>query len=109
MDDLRIQSGPERSVSTVRVAADGRGGGGRQQEQPRQERRPGAPELAVALAEDGRAAMEARYEEDADGHPLIRVLDAERGETVAVLTPDELRTLAEQTGLPPGLLVRASS
>ena len=69
--------------------------------------RPGAEELAVAL--DGRSQLAARFEQGADGQPLVRVFDRERGETVALLTPEELRTLAEQTGLPPGMLVRVSS
>lgn len=53
--------------------------------------------------------MQARYEQDADGNPLIRIVDAERGETIAVLTPEELQELAAQTGLPPGLLIRTTS
>ena len=36
-------------------------------------------------------------------------VDRDRGETVALLTPEELRDLAEQTGLPAGLLVHISS
>ena len=110
MGDLRIHSDPARPATTAPVGADGgRGGPAHEREQPQHERRPAAPELAIALAGDARAAMEARYEEGIDGQPRIRILDRERGETVAVLTPDELRALTEQTGLPPGLLLRASS
>jgi hypothetical protein len=65
-----------------------------------------AEELALALTEDWRPAMEARYEEDDSGAPRIRVVDTQSGETVAVVTPEELRALAVGTGLPPGLLMR---
>jgi hypothetical protein len=70
---------------------------------------PGAEELAVALAGDGRAELAAQLDQDENGVPVIRIVDRERGETVAVLTPEELRDLAEQTGLPPGMLLRARS
>ena len=109
MADITIHQ--HSMVQPAAIASDGRSGNQRRDgQEPRQRReRPGAEELAVALAEDGRAAMEARYEQDADGNALIRIVDTARGETVAVVTPDELRRLAEQTGLPAGLLVRTSS
>lgn len=69
----------------------------------------GAEELAVALDEGRRAHLAARLEQDADGMPLVRIIDRDRGETVAVLTPEELRALAEQTGLPSGLLFQGRS
>lgn len=75
----------------------------------RQEReRGGREELAVALGEPGRALV-AHLETDADGEAVVRIVDRVGGETIAVLTPDELRVLAEQTGLPPGLLFQARS
>lgn len=108
MADLRIQQ--TTSVQAVRVSADGRGGTPHREQAPRREyqERHGADELAVALAGDGHAAMEAHFEQDADGNPLIRIVDTVRGETVAVVTPEELRALTEQTGLPAGLLLRTS-
>lgn len=108
MADLRIQQ--TTPVQAARVSADGRGGTPQREHAPPRERqdRHGADELAVALAGDGRMAMEAHFEQDADGNPLIRIVDAARGETVAVVTPEELRALTEQTGLPPGLLLRTS-
>lgn len=107
MADLRVQQ-PATAQATP-VSADGKGGNPHRDQPPPRRRpdHPGAAELAVALAEDGRTAMEAHYEQDADGNPLIRIVDAARGETVAVVTPEELRALTEQTGLPAGLLVRA--
>lgn len=92
------------------VSADGRSGSGHREQSPPHERdsREGAAELAIALAGDGHASMEARYEQDAEGNPLIRIVDMARGETVGLLTPEELRVLTEQTGLPPGLLLRTS-
>lgn len=108
MADLRIQQ--SQPVQAVRVTSDGRGGTPQREQSPPRERqeRHGADELAVALAGDGRAAMEAYFEQDAEGNPLIRIVDTARGETVAVVTPEELRALTEQTGLPPGLLMRRS-
>lgn len=112
MADLRVHAVPDRSRQIAQVTPDA-SRDDRQQREPQGERRrrpaPGAEELALALTDGGGAAMEAHYEEDADGNPLIRIIDGERGETVAVLTPEELRTLTEQTGLPPGLLIRAVS
>jgi hypothetical protein len=46
---------------------------------------------------------------DADGQAIVRVVDRADGQTVAILTPEELRSLAEQTGLPSGLLFQARS
>ena len=112
MVDLKVSGTPENSRQVTQVSAEGSREKPRQQERrepPPHRSRTGAEELSVALAGDGRAAMEARYEEDADGSPLIRIIDVERGETVAVLTPEELRELTEQTGLPPGLLIRTST
>lgn len=62
----------------------------------------------MALDEPGRA-LAALLEEGPEGEPLVRVIDRIGGETVAVLTPDELRAIAEQTGLPSGLLFQARS
>lgn len=111
MADLRI-SKPGDGSRVSNVGAEG----GREQprhEQPseheRPQHRPGAEELAVALTGGDGLAMEAQYEQDADGNPMIRIIDRERGETVALLTPEELRALTEQTGLPPGLLVHRST
>ncbi len=78
----------------------------RQPEQQRKRRpRPRSPEVAIALG----AAVSLSYEIGADGQPLVRVVDHERGETVALLSPEELRSLTADTGLPPGSLVRLSS
>ena len=112
MADVRVSRAAESSQQVAHVAAEGNRDEAQQQEQRGRERRsrpPGGEELALALTEGGRTAMEAHYEEDADGNPLIRILDAEREETIAVLTPEELRALTEQTGLPPGLLFRATT
>ena len=109
MPDFRIDHSTPLTTGTPAVGADQRRRGGeRQQHQSGGGRsRPGAEELAVAL--DGRQQLAARFEQDADGQPLVRIFDTERGETVALLTPEELRSLAEQTGLPTGMLVRVSS
>ena len=112
MADVRVSRTPDSSQQVAHVTAEGSRKDARQQEQRGGQRRspsPGAEELALALADGGRAAMEARYEEDADGNPLIRIVDVEREETIAVLTPEELRALTEQTGLPPGLLLRTTT
>jgi hypothetical protein len=108
MADIRIQQ--PVPVQATPVSGDSRGGGGHRDQSPPRERpdRHGAEELAVALAGDGRAAMEAHYEQDPAGNPLIRIVDTARGETVAVVTPEELRALTEHIGLPPGLLLRTS-
>lgn len=111
MADLRVTRSDDASRQVAGVTSDGDGQEQRRgQEQPRERgAAPGAEELAVAFAEDGRAAIEARYEQDADGNPRIRIVDRESGETIAVVTPEELRALAEQTGLPPGLLIHTST
>ncbi len=112
MVDLRVQqtdSGAERAAA---VSRDG-GGSGHQpggDDSPSHYDAPaGAEELAIALESDRGDALTARYEVDGNGDPLIRILDRTRNETVALITPEELKTLAEDTGLPPGLLVRVSS
>ena len=53
--------------------------------------------------------MAAHLEQTEDGATIIRVVDQESGETIAVVTPEELRELAEQTGLPTGMLLQAKS
>ncbi len=63
----------------------------------------------MALHEEGRKHLVARLVTDESGETRVRIVDTERDETVAVLTPDELRTLAAQTGLPAGLLLQARS
>ena len=117
MPELRVEHVAPLASGTPSISADQRRRG--EERQPPQQgggqERPGAEELALALdgslagSFDGRSRLSARFEQDADGQPLVRILDAERGETVALLTPEELRALAEQTGLPPGMLVRLSS
>ncbi|MCK9486271.1 MAG: hypothetical protein M0R73_06140 [Dehalococcoidia bacterium] len=73
--------------------SDGRPGGGRE-------------ELAVAFDDPGRS-LAALFEEAEDGTPRVRIVDRTTGHTVAVVSPDELRAMAEQTGLPSGLLFQA--
>lgn len=109
MPELRVEHVAPLVPGTPSVGADQRrrGGGERRQHREGDSSPAGAEELAVAL--DGRRHLSARFEQDADGQPLVRVIDRERGETVALLTPDELRRLAEQTGLPTGMLVHLSS
>ena len=112
MADLKISKPMDGSLQVSNVGAEGGRGQPRREQPPERERReprPGSEELAVALAVGDTMAMEAHYEQDADGNPMIRIIDRESGETVALLTPDELRTLTEQTGLPPGLLVHRST
>ena len=53
--------------------------------------------------------MEARLELGEDGTALVRIVDTARDETVAVVTPEELRDLAQRTGLPAGLLPQRAS
>ncbi len=112
MADLRVDSTPDALRQVGNVTSEG-DGGGRSRDEPQdgheRRRRTGAEELAVALSTDGGAAMEARYEQDADGEVHIRIVDVERDETVALLTPEELRELAISTGLPPGMLVQTST
>ena len=109
MPELRIEHVAPLGAGTPAVSADQRrrGGDERQHARDGEQPSPGAEELAVAL--DGRRRLAARFEQDADGQPLVRVVDRDRGETVALLTPEELRRLAEQTGLPTGMLVHLSS
>lgn len=113
MSDLRVQPTDPGAERAQAVSRDGGGSaqGGSGGESPRHHEAPaGAEELAVALAASDRGdALTARYEVDTDGNPLIRIVDRARNETVALITPEELKTLAEDTGLPPGLLVRVSS
>ncbi|MGE3962131.1 MAG: hypothetical protein AB7F65_10680 [Dehalococcoidia bacterium] len=110
MADVRV----DRPVPISPVGVPGaseerrREGGGRGQQQPPEQRPGGREELAVALGEPGRS-LRAELEQDADGALLVRVVDRNRGEVVAVLSPDELRALADQTGLPSGLLFQARS
>jgi len=110
MTDVRV----ERPNAILPIGVPGasedrrREGGGSEQQHQRQDRRGGREELAVALGESART-LRAELEQDADGELLVRVVDRNRNEVVAVLTPDELRALAEQTGLPAGLLFQARS
>lgn len=111
MADLRI-SKPSDGSQVSNVGAESGRERPRHEPPPGRERetpRPGSEELALALTVGDGLAMEAHYEQDAEGNPLIRITDREAGETVALLTPEELRTLTEQTGLPPGLLLHRSS
>lgn len=113
MADLHVRTTTHvaQELAAARPDAHGRRDERAPQDRPDdQHRQPqGAEELAVALHLDRPAEIEARYETDHDGAPRIRIIDRRRNETVAVLTPEELRTLAESTGLPPGLLVRKAS
>lgn len=112
MVDLRIQHTDPNAGRPAPVPGDGTGSGGRHADDaPRhQETAAGAEELAVALAESDRGdALTAHYEVSAEGEPLVRIVDRARNETVALVTPEELKALAEDTGLPPGLLLRVSS
>ena len=112
MADLRVTGTPDPSRQVTQVSSEGGRDPGQNERQPEHRRRhsaPGAEELALALTEDGRTAMEAHYEQDDDGTPLIRIVDRERDETVAIVTPEELRAMAEQTGLPPGLLLHIAT
>ncbi|MEX2446425.1 MAG: hypothetical protein WD734_03720 [Dehalococcoidia bacterium] len=110
MADLRIDHGLPHAPDAARVGRDGR----RREGRGRGDQRggsppPGAEELALAVDGVGRGTLRARFELDAEGGPLVRILDDASGETVALVTPEELRGLAEATGLPSGLLVRLSS
>ena len=106
MADLAIS----RNVEAERTGAVSADTHGRERREPppegqRRHRDGASPELALALGE----SVTVVYEQGPDGEPLIRVLDNERGETLAILTPDELRSMTADTGLPPGLLLRVSS
>ncbi len=113
MSDIRVPGPPDPTVHVAQIRTHGDGGGhhaqGDAQPHERREEPRGAEELSVALAGSGRSALAAQFVQDAEGNALIRIVDRERGDVVAVITPEELRALAEQTGLPPGLLVQASS
>jgi hypothetical protein len=112
MSDIRVPQTPDPGAHVVQVTSNGHGGHHAQgdgQPRERHEAAPGAEELAVALAGSGRSALAAQFTQDAEGNALIRIVDRARGDTVAVVSPEELRELAERTGLPPGLLVRAAS
>jgi hypothetical protein len=110
--DLRVE---HTEPSTERPTAVSRDGGSPNQggdEAPshREPQHAGAEELAVALAASDRGnSLMARFEVGSGGEPLIRIIDQVRGDTVALITPDELKALAEDTGLPPGLLMQVSS
>ncbi len=106
MGDVAITRNAE-SQRLGGVSAESQGGErrGPPPEGKRRRRQQASPELAVALGE----AVTVIYEEGPNGAPLIRVIDNEHGETVALLTPEELRALAATTGLPPGLLMRVQS
>ncbi len=112
MPDLRIERG-QPSLGPAAIAPDQRRGDGghphQGQRDPNGHAAPGIEELAVALHEEGRKHLVARLVTDESGETRVRIVDTERDETVAVLTPDELRTLAAQTGLPAGLLLQARS
>ncbi len=106
MPDLAVTRSTEAQRMNA-VSADAHGGERREPspDGERRHREPASPELAIALGE----AVTVVYEQGPDGEALIRVLDNERGETLAVLTPEELRSLTADTGLPPGLLLRVAS
>ena len=106
MADIGIV-GKTEAVRLGAVSAQSQGDARRQprREPRRDSARRESPEVAVALGE----AVSLAYEIDADGAPVVRVIDNERGETVAVLSPEELRRLTSDTGLPPGALLRLSS
>lgn len=112
MSDLRVDQPSAAAHSIEGVKPDGdaprREGQGSQRREP--DGSAGSEELAIALAQPSQGhTLVARYETDDEGNPLIRILDRERNETLALLTPQELQELTEDTGLPPGLLVRAVS
>lgn len=110
MADLRVSQSGAAQPRTSPVPGDG--GSGREPQQGRQRpgrQRAGAEELAVALAEADRGDLSASYEQDEDGNGLIHITDSSSGEIVAIVTPDELRAMAEATGLPLGLLVEVAT
>ncbi|MDA0271025.1 MAG: hypothetical protein O2798_09675 [Chloroflexi bacterium] len=107
MPEIRV--GPGLPVGSADGVAPASGEQRHQREQRERQDDPpprGAEELALALDEGRRAHLVAHFEQDADGAPLVRIVDRDRGETVAVMTPEELRAVAEQTGLPTGLLLQ---
>lgn len=107
MADLAIT----RSAEAQRLGAIGpeAHSGERRDSQPepqhRERRQPPTPELAIALG----AAVTVVYEQGPEGESLIRIVDNVRGETIAVVSPEELRAMTADTGLPPGLLVQVAS
>ena len=110
MADLRVDQAAANQQRPAPVSGEGAGNRERQQGRERYPRpRPGAEELAVALSESDRAELTAHYEPSEDGAGLIHIIDNKSGETVAILTPEELRAMAETTGLPAGLLVEVAS
>ena len=107
----RVPGAGDATLHVRTVSGDDRG-----RDQERRDRppgdggpRPGSEELAVALSEEGRGAMTPRLEQDETGETVIRVVDSASGETVAIVTPEQLRELSEQTGLPTGMLIEAKS
>ncbi|MFA7295979.1 MAG: hypothetical protein WC211_02175 [Dehalococcoidia bacterium] len=111
MSDLRTDRLTAVHAQVTRVLPDGQGHPRHDahEEHRHKPEATGAEELAVALLDGNAGSLSARYEVDADGVVRIRILDTAHGQTVAVVTPEELRVLAERTGLPPGLLVRTST
>ena len=111
MADLRVERTPGSGgeVGGVTPEARDRGLGDDRPGTEQHRREPGSAELAAALAEEGRGSMEARLEVGEDGVALVRIVDTARDETVAVVTPEELRDLAQRTGLPTGRLLQRAS
>ena len=111
MADVRIErsQGAGREVGAVAPDARERPPGRDRPSEEQRRREPGSAELAAALDQEGRATMEARLELGEDGTALVRIVDTARDETVAVVTPEELRDLAQRTGLPAGLLPQRAS
>jgi hypothetical protein len=111
MADLRIEHGAP-APGPAAVTPDqrrGNGGDSRRDRQSPEGQPPGVEELAVALREEGRKHLVARLVTDDSGEVRVRIVDTDRDETVAVLTPEELRVMAAETGLPAGLLLQARS
>lgn len=110
MADLRVAQTASNQQRPAPLPGEGADSRERRQGRERSDRpRPGAEELAVALSESNRGALTARYEQTEDGSGLIHIVDTKSGETVAIMTPEELRAMAEATGLPAGLLVEVAS
>lgn len=110
MADLRVAQAATNQQRPAPVPGEGADSRERQQGHERRRRpRPGAEELAVALSASDDADLTAHYEQSEDGAALIHIVDGKSGETVAIVTPEELRAMAEATGLPAGLLVEVAS
>ena len=111
MSDLRTDRTSAVHPHAVYLAGDGLGHQRRDdhQQSRHEPEAAGAEELAVALADGATGNLAARYEVDSSGVARIRIVDTTGGQTVAVVTPEELRVMAEHTGLPPGLLLRTST